>query len=211
MRKNPDAGKDWRREEKGMTEGEMVWMAPPTQWTWVWASSVSWWRTGKPGVLQSMGSQRVGHGWVTELNWTEPSTCYRSMWMAPCHATQKERKANNNCKTSCLTVIGRLSTSNRTGYDVSPMGSSVWHSITYEVFLPKTFNHESNHPFPSDFLFTRSSVDRETNQISSQRSNDKSEMPKILCWTTESVCLTKSCMCAKTSSVMCDSLRPYGL
>jgi len=36
---------------------------------WVWASSGSWWWTGRPGVLQSVGSQRVGHGWVTELNW----------------------------------------------------------------------------------------------------------------------------------------------
>ena len=47
------------------------WMASPTRWTWVWASSGSWWRTGKPGMLQSMGSQRLGHNWVTELNWTE--------------------------------------------------------------------------------------------------------------------------------------------
>ena len=47
------------------------WMASPTRWTWVWASSGSWWQTGKPGMLQSMGSQRVGHNWVTELNWTE--------------------------------------------------------------------------------------------------------------------------------------------
>ena len=44
------------------------WMASPTQWTWVWSSSGSWWWTGKPGVLQSMGSQRVGHNWVTKLN-----------------------------------------------------------------------------------------------------------------------------------------------
>ena len=41
-------------------------MASPTQWTWVWTNSGRWWRTGKPGVLQSMGSQRVGHGWATE-------------------------------------------------------------------------------------------------------------------------------------------------
>ena len=47
------------------------WMASLTPWTWVWASSGSWWWTGKPGVLQSMGSQRVGHDWATELNWTE--------------------------------------------------------------------------------------------------------------------------------------------
>ena len=45
------------------------WMASPTQWTWVWVSSGSWWWTGKPGVLQSMGSQRAGHDWVTEQNW----------------------------------------------------------------------------------------------------------------------------------------------
>jgi len=41
-----------------------------TQWTWVWASSRCWWWTGRPGVLQSMGSQRVGHNWATELNYT---------------------------------------------------------------------------------------------------------------------------------------------
>ena len=44
------------------------WMASPIQWTWVWASSGRWWRSGKPGVLQSMGSQRVGHDlsdWTT--------------------------------------------------------------------------------------------------------------------------------------------------
>ena len=46
------------------------WMASPTQWTWVWVSSMSWWWTGKPGMLQSMGSQTVGHHWATELNWT---------------------------------------------------------------------------------------------------------------------------------------------
>ena len=45
-------------------------IASPTRWTWVWASSGSWWWTGKPGVLQSMGSQRIRHDWVTELNWT---------------------------------------------------------------------------------------------------------------------------------------------
>ena len=46
------------------------WMASPTQWTWVWVNSRSWWWTGRPGVLQSMGSQRVRHDWATELNWS---------------------------------------------------------------------------------------------------------------------------------------------
>ena len=66
--KNPDAGKDWRQEEKGTTEDDR-WMASPSWLTWVWASSRSWWWTEKPGMLQSMGSQRVGHDWATELNW----------------------------------------------------------------------------------------------------------------------------------------------
>ena len=47
------------------------WMASPTRWAWVWVNSGSWWRTGRPGVLQFMGSQRVRHDWVTELHWTE--------------------------------------------------------------------------------------------------------------------------------------------
>ena len=43
----------------------------PTQWMLVWVNSGSWWWTGRPGMLQSMGSQRVRHDWATELNWTD--------------------------------------------------------------------------------------------------------------------------------------------
>ena len=68
--KDPDAGKDWGQEEKGMT-GWDGWMASSTQWTWVWVDSSSWWWTGRPGVLQSMGSQRVWHYGATGLNWTD--------------------------------------------------------------------------------------------------------------------------------------------
>ena len=53
---------------EGEDRGWDGWVASPTQWTWVWVNSGSWWWTGKPGVLQSMGSQRVGYDWVTELN-----------------------------------------------------------------------------------------------------------------------------------------------
>ena len=77
--KDSDAGKDWRREEKG-TMGWDGWMASLTRWTWVWISSGSWWWTGKPGVLQSMRSQRVGHDWVTEMNWTWKSQEYFSIF-----------------------------------------------------------------------------------------------------------------------------------
>ena len=74
--KDPDAEKDWRQEEKGTTEGEMVgwhhWLnRQRVRWldgiTDSIDSSGSWWWTGRPGVLQSMGSQRFGHDW---LNWT---------------------------------------------------------------------------------------------------------------------------------------------
>ena len=56
---------------EGDDRGWDGWMASPTQWTWVWVSSGGWWWTGRPGGLQSMGSQRVGHDWATELNWTD--------------------------------------------------------------------------------------------------------------------------------------------
>ena len=61
----------WERLKAGGEGDDRGWdgrMASLT-WKWVWASSESWWWTGKPGMLQSMESQRVGHNWVTELNW----------------------------------------------------------------------------------------------------------------------------------------------
>ena len=56
---------------EGDATGWDGWMASPTRWTWLWVNSGSWWWTGRPGMLQFMGSQRDGHDWVTELNWTE--------------------------------------------------------------------------------------------------------------------------------------------
>ena len=50
---------------EGDNRGWDGWLVSPTQWTWVWADSRKWWRTGKPGMLQFMRSQRVGHDWVT--------------------------------------------------------------------------------------------------------------------------------------------------
>jgi len=54
---------------EGDDRGWDGWMASLTRWTWVWLNSRSWWWTGRPGVLRFMGSQRVTHDWVTELNW----------------------------------------------------------------------------------------------------------------------------------------------
>ena len=60
-----------RAEAGGDDRGWDGWMASPTEWTWVWVNSKSWWWTGRPVVLWSMGSQRVGHDWGTELSWIE--------------------------------------------------------------------------------------------------------------------------------------------
>ena len=56
---------------EGDDRGWDGWMASPTQWMWIWVNSGSWWWTGCPVMLQSMGLQRVRHDWATELNWTE--------------------------------------------------------------------------------------------------------------------------------------------
>ena len=74
---------------KGDDRGWDGWMASPTWWTWVWVNSGSWWWTGRPGMLQFMGSQRVGHDWVTELNWTELIPGARTQRWAQC---QMERQ-----------------------------------------------------------------------------------------------------------------------
>ena len=56
---------------EGDDRGWDGWMASPTWWMWIWVSSRSWWWTGRPGMLQSMGSQRVRHSWAIELNWMD--------------------------------------------------------------------------------------------------------------------------------------------
>ena len=83
----------WQAGGEGDDRGWDGWMASSTQWTWVWANSRSRWWTGRPGVLQSMGSQRVGHAWVTELNWTELK------WLTITH-----RMGTNSFKSSLLSL-----------------------------------------------------------------------------------------------------------
>ena len=83
----------WKRLKaggEGVDRGWDSWIASPTRWTWVWASSRSWWWTGKTGMLQFMGSQRVRHNWATELNWAlflpceDTRRCWKSAtWIWP--------------------------------------------------------------------------------------------------------------------------------
>ena len=76
MQRADSSEKPWcwerlRAGGEGDDRGWDGWMASPTQWTWVWVNSRSWWWTGRAGVLWFMGSQRVRHDWATELNWLE--------------------------------------------------------------------------------------------------------------------------------------------
>ena len=69
-------GKDWCWEGlgaggEGDDRGWDGWMASLTWWMWVWVNFGSWWWIGRPGVLRFMGSQRVRHDWMTELNWID--------------------------------------------------------------------------------------------------------------------------------------------
>ena len=77
----------WERLKAG-GEGDDTgwdnWMASPTPWVWV--NSGSWWWTGRPSLLQSMGSQRVGHNWVTKLNWTAK---WEEIWAFPSNIGSK--------------------------------------------------------------------------------------------------------------------------
>ena len=76
------------------------WMASPTQWAWVWVNSGSWWWTGRPGVLWFMGSQRVGHDWATELNWT------RSNWASQVALVVKNLPVNAGDKRDAGSTPG---------------------------------------------------------------------------------------------------------
>ena len=58
---------------EGDNRGWDGWMASTTQWTWVWLNSRNWWWTERPGILWFMGSERIGHYWVTGLKWAELS------------------------------------------------------------------------------------------------------------------------------------------
>ena len=89
---------EWLRAGgEGYNRGWDGWMASPTWWTWVWVDSGSWWWTGRPGMLRFMGSQRVRHDWVTELNWiAKNQMCslfsywnfvFRCWWLPASHET----------------------------------------------------------------------------------------------------------------------------
>ena len=77
------------------------WMASLTQWAWVWVNSGSWWWTGRTGMLQSMGSQRVRHNWVTERNWTD----LKSMAVQGC---EFHKNKTHVCLVYCFSSVSSI-------------------------------------------------------------------------------------------------------
>ena len=99
-----------RRDDRGWDS----WMASLTQWTWVWANSVRKWRTGKPGMLQSMGLQGVGHNWATEqqlnilcnlLNTVLKVKNRVAVWVTPLVLTAESTLGLKNVRSTKLKLI----------------------------------------------------------------------------------------------------------
>ena len=131
------------REDRGLDGC----MASSTGWTWVWVDSGSWWWTGGPGVLQFMGSQRVGHDWATEVNWTEASLkveifnmffFYKWKYLRSINAKRisQESEVAQSCPTLCDPM------------DCSLSGSSVHGIFQARVleWIAISFSRESSWP-----------------------------------------------------------------
>ena len=80
------------KTERGRRRGRqrMRWLDGLDRWTWVWVSSGSWWWTGKSDLLQSMGLQKVGHDWLTELNWWHSNSVKCISCQKPSHFEEKK-------------------------------------------------------------------------------------------------------------------------
>ena len=113
---------------EGDHRGWDSWMASlMVGWTWIWVNSRSWWWTGKSGILQSMGSQRVGHEWATELNWTSSEFCMKlkSSYQLCEHHHKASLAWESTSSLTCMAVDHRLwnsarGTLHRTAYSVAP-------------------------------------------------------------------------------------------
>ena len=132
--KDPDAVKIEGRR-RGDDRGWDGWMASLIQWTWVWENAGRWWRTGKPRVLHSMGSQRVGHDWATE-QWSVKDWlfCPREQHMQrPCGIEKHCSLDGNLCGWSSESkglwkaVVGRL----RQGLDDAELCQQAWRVVLF--------------------------------------------------------------------------------
>ena len=151
------------------------WMESSTWWTWVWASSGSWWLTGMPGVLHSMGSQRVEHDWVTELNW------FSRIWDKYLFSEDVERKKKTLCTLG--TQIGAATMENNLAVPQKIKNrTTVWSSSSTSRYI-SSVNENSllRHaciPMFISALFTV--ADKETTEVSISIWADKAEVMRLL-------------------------------
>ena len=138
---------------EGDERGWDGWMASPTQRTWVWVNSGTWWWTGRPGVLRSVGSQRVRHDWVTELDWTDILTSnakeaeveqfYEDL--KPSRTNNQKRCPFHYSRLECKSRKSRNSWSNR---QIWPW-SAEWSRAKTNSVLPRECTGHSKHPLPT--------------------------------------------------------------
>ena len=101
----------WERLKAGREgddRGWEWWMASPTQWIWGWVNSGSWWRTGRPGMLLSITSQRVGHDRATELNWKNANYQSIQETVVAVKTTDHHKKYNSNEKVWNIVRITKM-------------------------------------------------------------------------------------------------------
>ena len=130
----------WERLKAGVEGDDREWggwMASLTKRTWVWVNSGSWWWTGRPGVLQSTGSQRLGHDWATELNWLwklwDPG---RRFWTPNKAKTEKScfEKANTHPVAGLLHTVPAIDLSVPMSMDSAP---ATWSDSCNQLHLPQ--------------------------------------------------------------------------
>ena len=153
-RKDPDAAEDWGQEEKGTT-GWDGWMASPTQWTWVWINSGRWWWTGRPGVLQPMGSQRVGHDWavITTTNFRSHQSppkrllTPRFLELLPC------RGFDSACLWWGLSICVSISNNFPNNAYAADQGSTLSEPLIYEELWKNSLKIKIHHEMNYTSLF----------------------------------------------------------
>ena len=140
--KRPWCWKRLRAEGEGDGRGWDGWMASLTQWTWVWIDSGSWWWTGRPGMLQFMGSERVRHNWTIELNWT---LLYCWDWQVVSHQFQVVPE----CPTPLLgrDLSLRLKSCSYFSPDWRCFKTLFWEQNSYFYQLPRDRAPEWERPF----------------------------------------------------------------
>ena len=98
---------------EGDDRGWDDWMTSLTRWTWVWVNSGSWWWTGRPGMQQFMGSQRVRHDWATELNWTVMFNSSEKNWIATWMISRCQPVRPTTSSSVCFLIWERRSSARR--------------------------------------------------------------------------------------------------